>query len=114
MKFKTKMCAKTIRNNIYEENIYDIKSSDMIYTKEYKEKNKDKRICEKLPPEKSIDYRPEEANTRKEIIVKIPGKKAEYVAKALDLIERKYKKEFYRKFESSHIMTDRNKKRREN
>ena len=29
MKFKTKMCARTIRNNIYEKNIYDIKSNDM-------------------------------------------------------------------------------------
>ena len=36
----------------------------MIYNKEYKDKNKEKRICEKVPPEKSIDYHPEEANTR--------------------------------------------------
>ena len=36
----------------------------MIYKKEYKEKNKEKTICEKVPPEKSIDYRTEEANTR--------------------------------------------------
>ena len=117
MNFKTKMCARTIRNNIYAGDIYDIKSRDMIYKKEYKEKT----ICEKVPPEKSIEYRPEEAKnrevyghwegdlvigtkkrgsvlftlterkTREEIIMKIPGKKAEYVAKALDLIERKYK-----------------------
>ena len=130
MNFKTRMCARTIRNNIYAGDIYDIKSSDMIYNKEYKEKNKDKKICEKVPPEKSIDYRPEEANsreiyghwegdlvigtkkrgavlftlterkTREEIIVKIPGKKAEYVAKALDSIERKYKNRFYNKFKS--------------
>ena len=130
MTFKTKMCARTIRNNIYAGDIYDIKSSDMIYNKEYKEKNKDKTICEKVPSEKSIDYRPEEANsreiyghwegdlvigtkkggsvlftlterkTREEIIVKIPGKKAEYVAKALDKIERKYKNIFYNKFKS--------------
>lgn len=128
--FKTKMCARTIRNNIYAGDIYDIKSSDMIYNKEYKEKNKDKIICEKVPAEKSIDYRPEEANrrkiyghwegdlvigtkkrgsvlftlterkTREEIIVKIPGKKAEYVASALDLIERKYKNIFYNKFKT--------------
>ena len=81
-----------------------------------------------MPPEKSIDYRPEEANTREvyghwegdlvigtkkrgsvlftlterktreEIIVKIAGKKAEYVAQALDMIEKKYKKIFYEKF----------------
>ena len=130
MKFKTTMCARTIRNNIYAGDIYDIKPTDMIYKKEYKEKNKDKTVCEKVPPEKSIDYRPEEANTRKvyghwegdlvigtkkrgsvlftlterktreEIIVKIPGKKAEYVAQALDLIEKKYKKIFYTKFKT--------------
>ena len=130
MKFKTTMCARTIRNNIYAGDIYDIKPTDMIYKKEYKEKNKDKTICEKVPPEKSIDYRPEEANTRKvyghwegdlvigtkkrgsvlftlterktreEIIVKIAGKKAEYVAQALDLIEKKYKKIFYTKFKT--------------
>ena len=41
-----------------------------------------------------------ERKTREEIIVKIPGKKAEYVAQALDLIERKYKKIFYTKFKS--------------
>ena len=29
-----------------------------------KEKNKEKKVCEKVPAEKSIDYRPEEANTR--------------------------------------------------
>lgn len=130
MKFKTTMCARTIRNNIYAGDIYDIKPTDMIYKKEYKEKNKDKTVCEKVPAEKSIDYRPEEANTRKvyghwegdlvigtkkrgsvlftlterktreEIIVKIPGKKAEYVAQALDLIEKKYKKIFYTKFKT--------------
>lgn len=130
MPFKTKMCARTIRNNIYAGDIYNIKSTDMIYNKEYKEKNKEKKICEKVPPEKSIDYRPEEANTREEyghwegdlvigtkkrgavlftlterktreeIIVKIAGKKAEYVANALDMIERKYKNMFYSKFKT--------------
>lgn len=130
MNFKTKICARTIRNNIYAGDIYDIKPKDMIYNKEYKDKNKDKTICEKVPPEKSIDYRPEEANTREEyghwegdlvigikkrgsvlftlterktreeIIVKIPGKKAEYVAQALDIIEKKYKRMFYTKFKS--------------
>ena len=130
MNFRTKMCARTIRNNIYAGDIYDIKSTDMIYNKEYKDKNKEKRVCEKVPPEKSIDYRPEEANTRgayghwegdlvigtkkrgavlftlterktrEEIIVKIPGKKAEYVAQALDLIERRYKRIFYTKFKT--------------
>lgn len=66
MNFKTKMCARTIRNNIYTGDIYNIKSTDMIYNKEYKDKNKEKTVCEKVPPEKSIDYRPKEANTREE------------------------------------------------
>ena len=48
MNFKTKMCARTIRNNIYAGDIYDIKPTDLIYNKEYK----DKTICEKVPPEK--------------------------------------------------------------
>ena len=130
MNFKTRMCARTIRNNIASGDIYEIKPKDMIYNKKYKDKNKDKKICESIPPEKSIDYRPEEANTREEyghwegdlvigtkkrgavlftlterktreeIIVKIPGKKAEYVAQALDLIERRYKKEFKNKFKT--------------
>lgn len=128
--FKTTMCARTIRNNIYAGDIYDIKPIDMIYKKKYKDKNKDKTVCEKVPPEKSIDYRPEEANTREvyghwegdlvignkkrgavlftlterktreEIIVKIQGKKAEYVAETLDSIERKYKGMFNNKFKS--------------
>ena len=130
MNFKTKMCAKTIRNNIASGDIYDIKPKDMIYKKVYKEKNKEKKVCEKVPPEKSIDYRPEEANTREvyghwegdlvigkrkkgavlftltermtreEIIVKLPSKKSEEVVKALDLIEKKYKKEFNNKFKT--------------
>lgn len=129
-KFETKMCARTIRNNIYAGDIYDIKSTDMIYNKEYTDKNKDKTICEKIPPEKSIDYRPEEANTREvyghwegdlvigkrkkgavlftlterktrqEIIIKLPSKKAEEVAKALDALEKVYKKEFSNKFKT--------------
>ena len=66
MNFKTKMCARTIRNNIASGDIYDIAPKDMIYNKIYKEKNKGKKVCEKVPPEKSIDYRPEKANTREE------------------------------------------------
>ena len=122
MNFKTRMCARTIRNNIASGDIYEIKPKDMIYNKKYKDKNKDKKICESIPPEKSIDYRPEEANTREEyghwegdlvigkkkkgavlltfterktreeIIVKIASKEAKEVAKAIDIIERKYKK----------------------
>lgn len=129
-KFKTQLCARTIRNNIYAGDIFDIEQSDMIYNKKYKEKNREKTICDKVPAEKSIDYRPKEANTREvyghwegdliigtkkrgaalftlterktreEIIVKIPGKKAEYVAQALDKIEKRYKKVFSNKFKT--------------
>lgn len=54
MNFKTKMSARTIRNNIASGEIYDIKPKDMIYNKVHKERNKDKKIYEKVPPEKSI------------------------------------------------------------
>ena len=130
MNFKTKMCARTIRNNIASGDIYDIKEKDMIYNKKHKEKNKEKKVCEKVPAEKSIDYRPEEANTRKvyghwegdlvigkrkrgsvlltfterktreEIIMKLPSKEAKEVAKALDVLEKKYKQEFSKKFKT--------------
>lgn len=129
-KFKVKMCARTIRNNIYAGDLYDIKAKDMIYNKVYKEKNRSKKICEKVPPEKSIEYRPEGANnreeyghwegdlvigkrkkgavlftlterkTREEIIMKIASKEAIEVAKALDKIERKYKGKFSEKFKT--------------
>jgi len=42
MNFKTTMCARTIRNNIYAGDIYDIKHKDIIYNKECKDKNKGK------------------------------------------------------------------------
>ena len=130
MNFKTKMCARTIRNNIASGDIYDIKPKDMIYNKKHKEKNKEKKVCEKVPAEKSIDYRPEEANirevyghwegdlvigkrkkgsvlltftermTREEIIIKIPSKEAKEVAKALDALEKIYKQEFSKKFKT--------------
>lgn len=130
MNFKTKMCAKTIRNNIASGEIYDIKPQDMIYNKKHKEKNKDKKKCEKVPPEKSIEYRPQGANnreeyghwegdlvvgkrkrgaalftlterkTREEIIIKIASKEAKEVSKALDMLEKKYKNEFGKKFKT--------------
>ncbi len=130
MDFKTKMCAKTIRNNIASGEIYDIKPKDMIYNKVHKERNKDKKIYEKVPPEKSIDYRPERANTREEyghwegdlvigkrkkgavlftlterktreeIIMKLPSKEAKEVAKALDVLEKIHKKEFSNRFKT--------------
>ena len=130
MPFKTKMCARTIRNNIYSGDIYDIKQEDMIYNKKHKDKNKDKVICDKVPPEKSIEYRPEEANsrseyghwegdlvvgkrkkgsvlftlterkTREEIIIKIRSKEAKEVKRAIDMLERIYKKDFKKKFKT--------------
>jgi IS30 family transposase len=130
LNFVTKICAKTIRNNIHQGGIFELTEKDMIYKKEYKDKNEEKRVCSKVPAEKSIEFRPESANTREEyghwegdlvigkrekssalftlterktreeIIVKISSKKAENVAKALDEIERKYKKEFYKKFKT--------------
>lgn len=130
MTFKTQMCARTIRNNIASGDIYDIKTEDMIYNKIHKDKNKDKTICSKVPPEKSIDFRPKEANTREEyghwegdlvvgkrkkgavlltfterktreeIIMKLASKKAEEVAKAIDILEKIYKKNFSNKFKT--------------
>ena len=124
MNFKTKMCAITIRNNIYAGDIYDIKSTDMIYNKEYKDKNKEKRVCEKVLPEKSIDYCPEEANTReayghwegdlvigikkrgallftlterktkKYIVVEMKEHTNECIKKAIDSLEEKYGSKF--------------------
>ena len=130
MNFKTKMCARTIRNNIASGNIYEIEAKDMIYNKKPKEKNKEKKICESVPAEKSIEYRPEGANTREEyghwegdlvvgrrkrgavlftlterktreeIILKLRSKEGKEVAKALDKLERKYKNEFSKKFKT--------------
>ena len=38
----------------------------MIYKKEYKDKNKERYHCISVPAEKSIDFRPKEANERTE------------------------------------------------
>ena len=128
--FKTKICAKTIRNYISAGDLLDIEPKDMIYKKQKKNKNQEKRVCSKVPAEKSIDFRPDEANnrdvyghwegdlvvgkrkkgaalftlterkTREEIIVKIKDKSAKSVAKAMDKIERKYSSKFYQKFKT--------------
>lgn len=127
--FSVIVCAKTIRNCIHKK-ILNLTEKDMIYKKEYKEKNKKKEHCLKVPAEKSIDFRPEEANnrseyghwegdlivgkegkgaalltftermTREEIIIKIPSKHSKNVVKSLDKIERKYGKEFKNKFKT--------------
>lgn len=130
LKFKSKISAKTIRNMIKLGNIIDIKAKDMIYRKIYKEKNKKKKPCEKVPPEKSIEFRPKkieerkeyghwegdlvigkrkkgavlftltERKTREEIIIKIESKETKNIAKALDRLERKYGGAFYKKFKT--------------
>ena len=130
IKFKSTVCAKTIRNYINAGDLLDIKPKDMIYKKKKKNKNSDKRVCSKVPAEKSIDFRPDEANnrtiyghwegdlvigrrekgaalftlterkTREEIIMKIKDKSAKSVAKAIDKIERRYGKEFYHVFKT--------------
>lgn len=122
--------ARTIRNYIYNGNVFDLTKEDMIYSKKHKLKNKNKRIAKHTPPEKSIENRPKEANerseyghwegdliigkrkkgsvlltftermTREEIIIKIKGKNNEYVVKAINGLERKYGKKFYTKFKS--------------
>ena len=122
--------GRTIRNYIYSGEVFDLTKEDMIYNKEYKTKNKNKRIAKNTPPEKSIENRPKEANdrseyghwegdlvigkrkkgsvlltfterkTREEIIVKIKGKNTEYVVKALNILERKLGKRFYDKFKT--------------
>lgn len=127
--FSVLVCAKTIRNCIHKK-ILNLTEKDMIYKKEYKEKNKEKTHCNKVPAEKSIDFRPQEANdrseyghwegdlvvgkegkgaalltftermTREEIIIKIPSKHAINVAKSLDKLEKKYGSEFKKKFKT--------------
>lgn len=123
------VCAKTIRNCIHKR-ILNITEKDMIYKKVYKEKNKNKKHCDRVPAEKSIDFRPKEANdrseyghwegdlvvgkdgkgaalltftermTREEIIFKIPSKHAINVARTLDKLEKEYKSEFKNKFKT--------------
>ena len=122
--------ARTIRNYIYDGNVFNLKDEDMIYNKKHKSKNKEKRIAKHTPPDKSIENRTEEANnrseyghwegdliigkrkkgcvlltftermTREEIIIKIKGKNNEYVVKAINGLERKYGKRFYTKFKT--------------
>ncbi len=128
--FKNRICARTIRYNIDKGDILDIKPEEMIYNKKHKNKNVSKKICEKVPPEKSIENRPEEANTREgyghwegdlvigkrkkgsalltfterktreEIIIKIASKKSEEVVKAIDNLERIYRSKFKEKFKT--------------
>lgn len=129
--FETEVSGRTIRNAIYSGLIFeDIKQGEIIYKKEYNNKNKEKRVSKMIPAEKSIEYRPKEANdrkvyghwegdlvvgkqgtktvlftltermTRQEIIMKLPNKETKTIAKAMDKIERKYGSKFYKCFKS--------------
>jgi len=129
--FDVEISGRTIRNAIKEGNIFQkLKVGKIIYKKEYKNKNKEKRLAKHTPPERSIENRPREANerseyghwegdlvigkrkkgcvlltftermTREEIIIKIKGKKEGYVIKALNRLERKYGAKFYKKFKT--------------
>ena len=129
MQFDTKVCAKTIRNCIHKR-ILNLTEKDMIYKKEYKNKNEERYHCIRVPAEKSIDFRPKEANerseyghwegdlvvgkdgkgsalftlterlTREEIIFKVPSKQSKNIVKALDKLEKRYGKEFKCKFKT--------------
>lgn len=122
--------ARTLRNYIKSKEIFEIEKEDMIYNKKHKNKNKEKRVSKMIPAEKSIEFRPEEANerseyghwegdliigkrkkgavlltltermTREEIIIKIPSKNAESVGKAFNKLEKKLGTIFYKKFKT--------------
>lgn len=127
--FNTEISGRTIRNAIRSGIIFEkIKQGKIIYKKEYKNKNKEKRVSKMIPAEKSIENRPKEAKdrkvygywegdlvvgkqgtktvlftlterkTRQEIIMKLPNKETKTIAKALDKIERRYKGKFYKMF----------------
>lgn len=129
--FDIKISGRTIRNAIKSGIIFEkLKQGKIIYKKEYNNKNKEKRVSKMIPAEKSIEYRPKEANdrqvygywegdlvvgkqgtkavlftltermTRQEIIMKLPNKETNTIAKALDKIERKYGSKFYKTFKS--------------
>lgn len=129
--FNIEISGRTIRNGIKPGLVFNkVKQGKIIYKKEFKDKNIDKRVSKYIPAEKSIEYRPREANerseyghwegdlivgkqgpttvlftlterlTRREIIVKLPNKKTETIAKALDKIEKKYGSKFYKIFKT--------------
>ena len=110
--FNIEISGRTIRNGIKSGLVFNkIKQGKIIYKKEFKDKNKEKRVSKLIPAEKSIEYRPKEANkrseyghwegdlvvgkqgtstvlltlterlTRQEIIMKLPNKKTETIAK---------------------------------
>lgn len=129
--FNVKISGRTIRNGIKSGVVFNkVKQGKIIYKKEFKDKNETRRVSKLIPAEKSIEYRPDEANkrseyghwegdlivgkqgtttvlftlterlTRQEIIMKLPNKKTETIAKALDKIEKKYGSKFYQMFKT--------------
>lgn len=129
--FNVKISGRTIRNGIKSGLVFNkVKQGKIIYKKEFKDKNETRRVSKLIPAEKSIEYRPDEANkrseyghwegdlivgkqgtttvlftlterlTRQEIIMKLPNKKTETIAKALDKIEKKYGSKFYQMFKT--------------
>ena len=129
--FNIEISGRTIRNGIKSGLVFNkVKQGKIIYKKEFKDKNEDKRVSKLIPAEKSIEYRPKEANerseyghwegdlvvgklgtstvlftlterkTRQEIIMKLPNKKTETIAKALDKIEKRYGSKFYKTFKT--------------
>ena len=129
--FNIEISGRTIRNGIKSGLVFNkIKQGKIIYKKEFKDKNTDKRVSKYIPAEKSIEYRPREANerseyghwegdlivgkqgtttvlftlterlTRREIIGKLPKKKTETIAKTLEKIEKKYGSKFYKIFKT--------------
>ena len=129
-KYEVEVCGRTIRNAIKKGLFNKIEEGKIIYKKEKKNKNEEKRVSKLVPAEKSIEHRPEEANkrseyghwegdlivgkqgtktvlftlterkTRQEIIMKLPNKETKTVAKALDKIERRYGGNFYKTFKT--------------
>ena len=128
--YNIEVCGRTIRNAIEKGLFEEIEEGKIIYQKEKKDKNKEKRVSKLVPAEKSIEYRPKEANTREvyghwegdlivgkqgtktvlftlterktrqEIIMKLSNKETKTIAKALDKLERRYKGEFYKTFKT--------------
>ena len=127
--FNIKISGRSIRNAIKSGVIFEkIKQGKIIYKKEYNNKNKEKRVSKMIPAEKSIEYRPKEAEsrmvygywegdlvvgkqgtktvlftltermTRQEIIMKLPNKETATISKAFDKLERRYGTRFYKMF----------------
>lgn len=103
--FDIKISPKTIRNYIKKGYIFNIKDKDMIYNKKYKNKNKEKRVSNHIPPEKSIEYRPKEVDERSiyghwegDLIIGKKGTKAVL----LTLTERKTREEIIVRLKSKY------------